>query len=354
METKKISGSTPVSNSRGKHTLSKLIGGLSLWLAVLLLVGSWAAPVAAVECNEVCVPCHGSIATVHGNVDHAAALGSGPAGSFHGVNTVTVDCGSCHNTLVTAVHGNDCATCHPSPYDTLGIWGKGCQQGGCHPFYHQETRAAHTPFTGTTTGIFCANCHDFSGGGGPETKCSTCHATFDANDLTPPVTASNLQDVYIGAAMIDFSITRNGKVELGRTFYQLDGGSQIAAGKKVLVTAVGDHELDFWSMNQAGISEPMTNHGFFTIEPDTIAPTTTSNAKTSYTRTGTITLTATDNGSAGVKAIYYRLGNGAVQSGSTVVIPTASTTVSYTLAFWAEDWSGNVEAEKQVSFTVTR
>jgi hypothetical protein len=187
----------------------------------------------------------------------------------------------------------------------------------------------------------------------PQSKCLNCHATFDPEGVTPPVTTANIQPVYDGPATIDFSITENGKVGVGRTFYRLDSGPETAAGKNLLVAAPGSHGLEFWSMNQAGNAESDHNIVTFTILADTTPPTTTANAQTTHNQGEVITLTATDASTRGVKTTYYRLGAGPIQTGTSVVVPATTGTIVYTLAFWSEDWSGNVESENSASFTVT-
>lgn len=336
-----------------------------LLLTAVLVAGLGVIPsMAADDC--ACTPCHGTLEEVHGDFNHTAAPGSGPVTLFADTDhddagrtgskpyfAVVVDCTICHHTDLPAIHGNDCATCHPTPYDTLGLWNKGCQQGGCHSFYHQDATKAHLAFENSSDpNNDCTICHFWGSVEIPQSNCLNCHATYVPNDISPPVTTSNTLAVYDGPAKIDFSMTDNGKVGVGRTFYQLDGGPTTPAGKSVEVSALGAHQLDFWSKDQAGNTETNVNTVFFEIIEDTSPPTTTSNAQATYNQGGTITLTATDNSSRGVKTTYYRLNDGPIQTGTTIVLPTASGSITYTLAFWSEDWSGNVEAENTVSFTV--
>jgi hypothetical protein len=66
-------------------------------------------------------------------------------------------------------------------------------------------------------------------------------------------------------------------------------------------------------------------------------------------------LSATDNSSAGVKATYYTLNGGPVlayQPGTNIVVPQLPDTTSYTLQFWSEDLTGNVEGVNTKVFTV--
>jgi hypothetical protein len=323
-----------------------------------MLVFIWTTPSIATEC-DVCVTCHGDEETVHGNSDHSATLGSGlvvlfpdnahDSAGWYGDKpyfSVLVDCGICHNNNLPAIHGNDCATCHPTPYDTLGIWGRGCQQGGCHPFYHEESSLSHFSVEED-----CNKCHN-SSWDVLQTSCLNCHAAYYSGDVTPPLTTSDALAVYTGPARIEFSITDNGKVGVGRTFYRLDGGT-VTAGSQVLVTEPGSHELEFWSIDQCGNTESAPNFVFFDIIEDTTPPITTSDAKTHYEQGGIITLTATDESTQGVKATYYRLNDGPVQSGTRVILPRTSGTIAYTLTFWSEDWARNIEAQHSVGFTVT-
>jgi hypothetical protein len=179
-----------------------------------------------------------------------------------------------------------------------------------------------------------------------------CHAAYGPGDTIPPTTTSNAKASYIGPAEIGFSITDNGKVGVGRTFYQLDGGAVTAAGKTVLIEDSGDHELTFWSKDQSGNTEQPPNTVLFTVGEDTTPPTTTSDARASYSQGATINLTATDDG-AGVKGTYYSINGGDTQTGTTVIIPPTSGTLTYTLTFWSEDNVGNTESPHTVSFTVT-
>jgi hypothetical protein len=308
-----------------------------------------------------CTACH-DFGEAHGNVAHIASPGSGPVSIFADDGhddaayageppyfDVIVECSLCHASDLREIHGNNCATCHPTPYDTLEFWNKGCQQGGCHPSYHGDSTTAHMPFEDPSDpGNDCSRCHG-AGWGVPQSNCLNCHSAYDPGDVTPPVTTSDARAEYDGTAEISFSIFDNGKVSVGTTFYRLDGGP-VTSGSRVLVSEPGPHELEFWSEDQAGNTEPTPNFVSFNIVTDTTPPTTTSDAKSSYNYgSATITLTATDDGTSGVKNTYYRINGGAAQTGTTVSIATNGT---YTLTFWSEDWSGNIEAETDVTFTV--
>jgi hypothetical protein len=106
-------------------------------------------------------------------------------------------------------------------------------------------------------------------------------------------------------------------------------------------------------MDQYGNTESEHKTASFTIFEDTTPPTTTSDAKSTYNEGAVITLTETDASTLGVKTTYYRIDNGPIQTGTKVVIPNTSGTITYTLAFWSDDWAGNTESQNVVTFSVT-
>lgn len=319
---------------------------------------------AAVLTND-CATCHPAQAEPDGTLIahgyeaamHTATPGSDyvliyAAGEHDSVMTwdgeVLVSCSSCHRTELGPIHGDDCSTCHPAPFDTLApSWNGSCQQGGCHTTYHTGSRTAHWPVEDQ-----CTQCHG-SGWSVSASSCANCHATYSPSDVTPPVTTSNAQASYTGVAVIDFSVSDGGKVGVGTTYFRVDGGA-VSHGSRATVSAPGAHTIEFWSADQNGNLESPHKSASFTVVADTTPPVTTSNAQAAYYTPATITLTATDNGSQGVKATYYTLNGGPTQTGTSISIPRpASGTVAYALVFWSEDWSGNVEAPKSANFTVT-
>lgn len=260
---------------------------------------------------------------------------------------VYASCGTCHARELGAAHNMECLTCHLSPADTLGTWTGGCQQGGCHTTYHADASRAHWSVEND-----CNKCHG-SSWAVTASACPNCHAVFSASDTVPPVTTSNAKASYVGAADIEFSVTEGGKVGIATTYYRLNGGT-LHVGSKALINVAGTYTMEFWSVDQAGNVESPPRTASFTIAEDTTPPITTSNAGAAYYNPVTIRLTATDNSSTGVKATYYTLNGGPVQTGTSIYIPKpASGTVSYTLQFWSEDYSGNVETPKTASFTMT-
>jgi hypothetical protein len=339
----------------------------SLWLQItLIFLALPAASLGATALSEDCIYCHGTFAEIHANADHAASLGNGPVVLFSDTDhddagwigprpyfSVTVECATCHASDLLAIHGQNCATCHPTPYGTLGTWDRGCQQGGCHATYHEDETVAHLPYEDRYNYANCSLCHDENNQWVvTQDNCLNCHATYGNADGSPPVTTANALSSYTGPAKIVFSILDNGKVGIGTTFYRIDGGEE-TAGAHAFVSAPGSHQVQFWSMDQAGNKESPPKSVSFNIVEDTTPPTTVSDAKPYYTQGGTIILTATDDGSLGAKQTYYSLNNGPTRTGTKVSLPVANGIIAYSLSFWSEDWSGNVESKKSVSFTVT-
>jgi endo-1,4-beta-xylanase len=73
---------------------------------------------------------------------------------------------------------------------------------------------------------------------------------------------------------------------------------------------------------------------------DTTSPVTTDNAPTEWVNTDvTVSLIATDNDS-GVKATYFKVGNGVEQTGNRITLTDEGT---HTITYWSEDNAGNVE-----------
>jgi len=161
-----------------------------------------------------------------------------------------------------------------------------------------------------------------------------------------------VQPYYVVPISIEFSITDSDKVGLGTTYSRVDGGP-VQIGSSIFVDTVGMHLLEFWSVDQAGNVESPPNTVMFEIAGDTAPPVTTSNAYSTYETAAHITLTATDNSYMGPKTTYYSVNSGPTQTGTSVYVPELDGNFSYTLDFWSDDWSGNVEAPPNtVGFTI--
>ena len=203
-------------------------------LSVLFFIVLASAPVMA---DDSCITCHGNYSQIHSTFGHAGSTtqtggvalfpdtGHDPAGR-QGTKpyfSVLVNCILCHDNDLLNIHAQNCATCHPNPYEELGgPWDGTCSQGGCHNTYHGDVFAAHQPFEDLAAPLDqCLLCHNPDSGNQLPTdwavtqqNCLNCHAEYMA-DTTPPVTTSDAQALYEGGAVIKFSITDSGRVGIG-------------------------------------------------------------------------------------------------------------------------------------------
>ncbi len=173
-------------------------------------------------------------------------------------------------------------------------------------------------------------------------------------DTTAPSTTSDAAASYTGYATIALSATDAG-TGVRTTYYRLDSGAQ-TAGKSLTVSTPGDHTLTFWSVDDIGNAEAPKSVNFTVVAApaDVTAPVTTSNAAPSYTGTAVVTLSASDTGGSGLRSTYYELDGSAQRTGTSVTVPAPiSGTASHTLTFWSDDYAGNTETAKSVTFTVS-
>jgi tripartite motif-containing protein 71 len=127
--------------------------------------------------------------------------------------------------------------------------------------------------------------------------------------------------------------------------WSLDGGPWTRTGTVTGITD-GTRTVRYRAADTVGNLEAARQT---TIKLDRQPPQTSSDARASYTGTATITLTRTDTAS-GVASTSYRLDGGAVLTYSGPI--PVSGLGDHTLSFWSTDTAGNVEAEKQVIFTI--
>ncbi|GFO66963.1 hypothetical protein GMLC_05420 [Geomonas limicola] len=322
---------------------------------------------------RVCNNCH-----THGDAkgsftakmpDHKAVLSSGDivmftADSNHDVTPLSIseNCTLCHYESLVQQHGGKCSLCHegtnPPRNSFAGAWNKTCSAGSCHP-------AIHTKMTGNHNGIYngssssCDRCHDTSGGyPGPGDFCARCHnpdlTVAAVGDNVAPVTTSDAQSTYTGAATIHLMAFDQGSSGLSYTRYVLDGhkGVEVAATADVYVaapiTGSRNHTLQFYSADHAMNVEAVHTVSFTVSAvplPDTTAPTTTSSfnpaAGANFKASQAVTLTAADNsGGSGVKATYYKIDSGAFTTGTSF---TVSGDGLHTFSYYSVDTANNTE-----------
>ena len=165
-----------------------------------------------------------------------------------------------------------------------------------------------------------------------------------AADTVAPTTTSDAAPTYLNSATIHLTATDNaGGSGVAHTYYILDGAAQ-TVGTTAVVSSIGLHTVEFWSVDVAGnIETPHHTASFQVTAPvlDVTAPVTISNAQPTYVGSAAVKLTATDVGGAGVAHTYYALDGGARTEGTTIVTSALGT---HAIEFWSVDGAGNVES----------
>jgi hypothetical protein len=96
-------------------------------------------------------------------------------------------------------------------------------------------------------------------------------------DLTAPVTTAtptgDLQGgIYYSKVTTTLSASDTGGSGVANTYYKVDGGAKTTyTGAAIIVSAVGSHSLNYWSVDAAGNVESQNTFSF-TIAPDTATP----------------------------------------------------------------------------------
>jgi hypothetical protein len=173
--------------------------------------------------------------------------------------------------------------------------------------------------------------------------------------IKPTTTSNSVSALSTGPVHVQLTAVDDpGGTGVAYTYYQVDGGVQLSGSPPVTditVSAAGSHSVKFWSVDKAGNIEAFR---VVTFSIDMVAPTTTSDAWSSYTGTAIIALTAHDNtGGSGVANTYYILDGGAVQSGTTISVSAPRVdSMWHTVYFWSVDNAGNVEVQRSATFNV--
>ncbi|MBB5791807.1 hypothetical protein HD601_006382 [Jiangella mangrovi] len=179
-----------------------------------------------------------------------------------------------------------------------------------------------------------------------------------APDVSAAVTGDQNEDGdYVGSATVTVTAT-DAESGVASVAYALDGGSFQPYTAPVVVTALGDHTVQYRATDNAGNTSPVESVTFTVVEPepdDTTPPdisgavTGDQNEDGEYVGSATVTITATDAGS-GVASVEYNLdGAGFVAYTAPVVV---SATGAHTVQFRATDNAGNVAPVESVAFTV--
>jgi len=184
----------------------------------------------------------------------------------------------------------------------------------------------------------------------------------DGEDTVPPtVTAAvsgpqNPDGHYLGQATVTVT-AEDAQSGVASVEYELDDTGFKPYTAPVVVSAIGDHTVQYRATDHDGNVSPTGSVGFRLVDPpeDTTAPTVTAavsgeqDADGNYLGTARVTVTATDAGS-GVASVEYQVDGGA-WTAYTVPIAVA-TNGAHTVAYRAADAAGNVSAVGTVTFTV--
>ncbi|GAA1617828.1 hypothetical protein GCM10009828_052590 [Actinoplanes couchii] len=178
----------------------------------------------------------------------------------------------------------------------------------------------------------------------------------DNEDTTAPAVSGavtgtrDAAGAYVGSATVTVTATDAGTGVAG-VEYQVDDTSWQAYGNPVVVSAVGDHSVQFRATDRAGNVSAVGSVSFTVVEAtdeDTTPPVTDATVALVPGR-ATVTVTATDADS-GVATIEYQLDGGAWTVYTAPVVVTAAG--PHMLHYRATDVAGNIAAEKMASFTV--
>ena len=169
-------------------------------------------------------------------------------------------------------------------------------------------------------------------------------------DRVPPTTVSDAVGAYDNVAIVHLTAVDDpGGSGVAATHYRVDGGTT-QTGVVVTIPTYGEHALSFWSVDNVGNVE--TAHSTSLMVNDTIPPTTTSDAATTYVGPASMRLTAADNpGGSGVAVTHYIVDGVFRQTyvGTPVTVTAAG---SHTMTFWSVDDAGNVEATRSANFVI--
>ncbi|RIQ36944.1 hypothetical protein DY240_01465 [Jiangella rhizosphaerae] len=185
----------------------------------------------------------------------------------------------------------------------------------------------------------------------------------EPDDTTPPnisasVTGDQNEDGdYVGSATVTITAT-DAQSGVASVEYSLNGAAFTAYTAPVVVSAIGDHTVQFRATDNAGNVAPVEAVQFSVVEPepdDTTPPEVAAsvageqNDEGDYVASATVTITATD-AESGVASIAYALDGGAFQPYTAPVVVTALG--DHTVQFRATDNAGNTSPVESVSFTV--
>jgi len=313
-----------------------------------------------------CTDCHDSgAATTHDSYDATHVV---EPGTCAGTGAI------CHDfTDLTALHAtsqsgglpkyqgcgnadaNDPSACHsvldtrPAPIDPAASCGEG--SGGCHteknPVNHGYDALRHTAAPGSGDVPMGAGADDTDHGPGwsANVDCTLCHFVDLATQH-----GSACPTCHTDPNIVNSLGTWTGSCQQGFCHPSIHGGMAPDHNGAYYSSSVSCDSCHTGSPEWPGDVDCTRCHTPADTIPDLIAPTTTSDAVSSYAGDAVIGLTATDNaGGRGVDRTYYILDGSAAVEGTTVnVAAPSSGSESHTLQYYSVDLAGNIESPTPV------
>jgi plastocyanin len=187
--------------------------------------------------------------------------------------------------------------------------------------------------------------------------------TSGGSDTTPPEVSAavsgerNAAGDYLGRATVTVTATDSGS-GVDSVEYEVDDTGFRPYTGPVVVSAAGDHSVQYRATDRAGNTSAVESVSFRVVEPDPVDTTPPEvsaavsgerNAAGEYLGRATVTVTATDSGS-GVAVVEYNLDGGPWTSYTEPVV--VSRLGAHMVHYRASDVAGNVSPERMVSFTV--
>ncbi|WCN37447.1 OmpL47-type beta-barrel domain-containing protein [Aneurinibacillus uraniidurans] len=166
-------------------------------------------------------------------------------------------------------------------------------------------------------------------------------------DNTAPVTTSDApttwskDDVTVSLTATD---TESG---VAKTFYSING-SEYKEGTSFTVSGDGTNKISYYSIDQAGNTEkPQTVE----VKIDKMAPVTTSNAPTAWSKDDvTVSLTATDTES-GVAKTFYSINGSEYKEGTSFTVSGDGTNK---ISYYSIDQTGNTEKPQTIEVKIDK
>jgi hypothetical protein len=204
---------------------------------------------------------------------------------------------------------------------------------------------------------------DVAGNTSPERMVSFTVVEAPVEDTTPPEVSAAVSGErdpagdYLGRATVTVTATDAGS-GVDSVEYEVDDTGFRPYTGPVVVSAAGDHSVQYRATDRAGNTSAVESVSFRVVEPDPVDTTPPEvsaavsgerNAAGEYLGRATVTVTATDSGS-GVAVVEYNLDGGPWTSYTEPVV--VSRLGAHMVHYRASDVAGNVSPERMVSFTV--